>query len=272
MNDDHKTTRRGNALPETVLVIGLFSLVMFGAVNMAILGYNQVEADGVTYVAARAAAAHPTNAPSAVASALAGVFPNVQPSALTIEGPTNGMVQVVYQGTSPGLTLLGGNTGSFNVFSRDAEASFSTTPNTNTFSFNVGDSNGQVVLKNYMSTTYKIWLAQTLTVTNAANYCQSFKGGTITTKCFNDDEFRSHCEAFANLKFTKPDGNNNPNPEGNSNDARHKEILLPSDWNPNTAGSNNSKIYGWDASPHTYPSPNGNGQPLQNGSGQNMKC
>ncbi len=46
---------RGNAVPETALTMGLVLLVLLGLVKLALVGYEQSEADGAAFVAARAA-------------------------------------------------------------------------------------------------------------------------------------------------------------------------------------------------------------------------
>lgn len=251
MKQSKKPFARANAMPEMALTIGLLFLLLFGGINMALLGYNQLQADGATYVAARAAAAHPT-APSAAASAVAAVFPNFNKSLITVQAPINGLVQATYSSTSPGLTLLGGNTGRFNVFARSAEASFTTTAPASTIAFTVGDSNGMTTLANYQG-AYKVWLAQKLPMISSG--CAGIKGTGGT--CYDDSEFLAHCEAYANLKFTYTDKSNNPT-ENDAKDARNVEkTTKQSNWDPGTSGSHNATIYGWDASPHTYASPSG---------------
>jgi Flp pilus assembly protein TadG len=247
---------RGAALPETALTMGLFFLLLFGSINMAFLGYNQMQADGATYVAARAAAANPTGAPSAAASAVAAVFPRVPAGAVTVT-QVGGLVQAVYSGTSPGLLLLGNKgTGNFNIYSREVETSFGSSGAIGTaigsqYPYAVGSS-GLVTLKNYPS-TYSIWLAQTIKIV-ASGSCHNGNLGTkSTTTCYEADEFAAHCEGYSALKFTASDKTIPATPSPTN--AREKELLRPTNWDPNTSGSKNSIIYGWDASPHTYTTP-----------------
>jgi hypothetical protein len=47
--------RRGNAVPETALTMGLVLLLLLGVVKLTLVGYEQAEADGAAFVAARAA-------------------------------------------------------------------------------------------------------------------------------------------------------------------------------------------------------------------------
>jgi hypothetical protein len=46
---------RGNAVPETALTMGLVLLLLLGLVKLTLVGYEQSEADGAAFVAARAA-------------------------------------------------------------------------------------------------------------------------------------------------------------------------------------------------------------------------
>ena len=46
---------RGNAVPETAMTMGLVLLVLLGLVKLTLVGYEQSEADGAAFVAARAA-------------------------------------------------------------------------------------------------------------------------------------------------------------------------------------------------------------------------
>jgi len=251
-----RTNWRGAALPETALTMGLFFLLLFGSINMAFLGYNQMQADGATYIAARAAAAHPTGAPSAAASAVAAVFPRVPAGAVTVS-QVGTLVQAVYSGTSPGLLLLGNNgTGNFNVYSREVETAFGTTGAIPTslgtrFPYTVGSS-GYVVLKNYPS-SYNIWLAQVIGIVASASCHNGNLGTKSKTTCYAADEFASHCEAYAALKFTNTD--KTIPTVVSTNNAREKEILNKNNWDPNTALSKNSVIYGWDTGAHTYTTP-----------------
>lgn len=253
---------RGNALPETVLVLGLFFLLMFGSLNLAFLGYNQMRADGATYIAARAAAANPSTAPSAAASAVAAVFPDVSASAVAVT-QVGSLVQATYAWTSPGLILLGDKgTGNFNVFSREVETTFGSNASLGSavgsqYPYTVGSS-GLVPLNNYGS-THNVWLAQTITVIssgcNSGNIgASSSKIGTSTTSCYSAAEFSAHCEAYANLKFTNTD-KTIPTTYSTKN-AREVELTShTADWNPSVSKSNNSVIYGWDSSPHSYATP-----------------
>ena len=257
MRDTEKKNGRGVALPETALMMGLFFLLLFGSINMALLGFSQMEADGATYIAARAAVANPSSAPSAAASAVANIFPHLTGGTLSVQTIGN-LVQATYQGTSPGLLLLNNKgTGNFNIYSREVEPTMGSSSNIGTalgsqYPYTVGSS-GLVALNNHGS-TYNIWLAQTIKIVSSAS-CNNGKigKGKSTTTCYDASEFAAHCEAYANLKFTNSD-KTIPTTQNASN-AREKELSKTSNWNPNTSGSKNSVIYGWDASPHTHATP-----------------
>jgi hypothetical protein len=232
-----------------------------------------MQADGATYVAARAAAANPNSAPSAAASAVAAVFPKIPAGAVTVS-QVGSLIQATYTGTSPGLILLGNKgTGNFNIYSREVETAAGSggaigTAIGSTFPYTVGSS-GYVPLNNYGS-TYNIWLAQTVKII-AAGGCHNGSIGTKSaTTCYDASEFAAHCEAYANLKFTNSD-KSIPTKTASGN-AREKEILLPSNWNPATSGSHNSVIYGWDASPHTYVAPGYAKIPIVSGGTSAAKC
>jgi hypothetical protein len=274
--DNKENVRRGSALPETALVMGLFFLLMFGSLNMAFLGYNQMQADGATYIAARAAAANPSSAPSAAATALAAVFPRVSASSVAIT-TIGSLVQATYVGTSPGLVLLGNKgTGNFNVYSREVETTQGSTSNIGSaigsqFPYTVGSS-GYVVLGNYPS-SYNIWLAQTLTVNANAKgaVCNNPNGVQSNTTCYDAGEFGAHCEAYANLKFTNTDKTVPATPSANN--AREKELTTNTkNWNPALSTSNNYKIYSWDASPHTYTAATYNSTAIVGGGDGTSKC
>ena len=80
--------QRGNALPETMIVATFMMLMLFGTLNLAILGYNQVQADGASFIGARQASltaqTNPGNARSAAQAQIAGVFPHVSASSVAV--------------------------------------------------------------------------------------------------------------------------------------------------------------------------------------------
>jgi Flp pilus assembly protein TadG len=153
--------QQGNALPETIAVSAILLLVVFAAVNVALLGYLQAEADGAAYAGARKLAAAPIAGPSAqasvAASALQKIFPYVKTSAVTAAQGTNS-AGVVVSLTGPGLPLLGGASRAATAISGHAFEPFvNATPS----------ANGRDVLLPVVSAVvspqgenYAIWLAQ----------------------------------------------------------------------------------------------------------------
>jgi hypothetical protein len=116
---------RGNALPETMLVMSLLLMLIFGALNLTLIGYGQIQADGAAFVAARAAAlASPSIAPSAASAQVAAAFPHVKPSSLSISvsNGTGYTTSALVSLTAPGMPLLfGGRSGTVNITSHFAE-------------------------------------------------------------------------------------------------------------------------------------------------------
>jgi hypothetical protein len=105
---------RGNALPETIVVSALLLLVVYAAVNIALIGYAQAATDGAAYAGARALAAAPIAAPSAqasvAASALQKIFPYIRSGAVAAaQGTTS--AGVVVSLTAPSIPFLGGGAG-----------------------------------------------------------------------------------------------------------------------------------------------------------------
>jgi len=106
---------RGNALPETIVVSALLLLVVYAAVNIALIGYVQAESDGAAYAGARALAAAPIASPSTqasvAASALQKIFPYIKNSAIAAaQGTTS--AGVVVSLSAPSIPILGGGNGS----------------------------------------------------------------------------------------------------------------------------------------------------------------
>lgn len=95
--------RRGNALPETALIVSLMLMLTLAAIDLATVGFGQAEADGSAFVGARTlAVANSTSAPVAD-TAIKGVFPQVQPSTVVIETTTGSYVGA--QVTLPGQPI-----------------------------------------------------------------------------------------------------------------------------------------------------------------------
>ena len=119
--NDWGTGLRGNALPETVFVMSLLMLLIFGALNLALIGYSQVQADGGAFIAARSAAlASPSAGPAAAVAQVNQAFPHVQPTSITVSiaNGTNYTTTALVTVMAPGLPrLAGGNSAPVRAFS-----------------------------------------------------------------------------------------------------------------------------------------------------------
>jgi hypothetical protein len=114
-----RRTSRGLALPETALVIGFSLLVILGAAQMTLIGYNQVAVDGAAFVAAHTAAQNP--AANGTTAALS-VFTQLTAGAFTTPSPQpTRRVQVSVQRSVGGFTLLPGGRATFTVQGADIE-------------------------------------------------------------------------------------------------------------------------------------------------------
>jgi len=142
---------RGNALPETAIVASLMLLLLFGALNVALLGYNQLQADAAAFVGARTASTTSISSPSSVATAaanqIAAIFPHVQSGAVHVTtGGTNAYTTTTsISMTSPGLPFLLGRRSSINVLAHAVEPAQSSTPPASGLNFSISSS----TLKNY---------------------------------------------------------------------------------------------------------------------------
>jgi hypothetical protein len=125
---------RGNALPETALVVSLALLLLLGAVQQAILGFDQIAADGASFMGAeksvqlRGGSASLADAQAVVAA----LFPKVTQSDVTIAQSTSGQAlfetdvsEQVSTFHVPGMQMPS----SITIQSRDVEAAVpSSTP------------------------------------------------------------------------------------------------------------------------------------------------
>ncbi len=120
---------RGNAVPETALTMGLVLLLLLGLVKLTLVGYEQSEADGAAFVAARAASLTTNTASQATRgqSHAEGIFTHFPTSNIGVTpggtGGPNGNGEVV--GSAFRLTsgLFGGSfgTGQFDLKSHIVE-------------------------------------------------------------------------------------------------------------------------------------------------------
>jgi hypothetical protein len=69
-------TARGTALAETAIVLSFTLLVIFGAIQIALVGFFQMQLDGATFMYSHAVAIGSTNS-SDIESSLSPIFPNV---------------------------------------------------------------------------------------------------------------------------------------------------------------------------------------------------
>jgi len=121
---------RANALPETALTLGMVMLVLLGLVRLAVIGYEQSEADGAAFVAAHAASLTQTTGQqkSRGQSHASRDFPGASNINITQgTGGPNGSGYVVGSDSRAATALLGGLV---NVQSNIVEPVIGTPPNT----------------------------------------------------------------------------------------------------------------------------------------------
>lgn len=101
---------RGTALAETALVVGFALVVVFNAFELALLGFNQLHADGAAFLGARvqALSGSSTTAQSTTNAAL-------PPATTLVFSTPAGFSQAIATRTSPGLLMIPGMSGSFSV-------------------------------------------------------------------------------------------------------------------------------------------------------------
>lgn len=156
-----KRSCRGTATVETALTIGLSLLLVLGTAQMAIIGYEQISADGAAFIAAHATVADP----SAKAASVANSVFNSIPVANINASLGSGTAQATANRTVTGFPLMPGLASSYNVSGADVEYAPSPPPgNTPTFAFGAS-----AVLTNYcvgspcvFPSNYNIYLAQTI--------------------------------------------------------------------------------------------------------------
>jgi hypothetical protein len=109
--------RRGVALPETALMIGLALLLILGAAQLAILSITQLSADGGAFVAAHMLAQEPTSSPLATVQ---GIFPGIKAGNLSASNAGSNLEQATVT-TSAGGFSLPGFPSSFSITGSDLE-------------------------------------------------------------------------------------------------------------------------------------------------------
>jgi hypothetical protein len=120
---------RGNAVPETALVISFTLLVLYGTIQLATTAFYQMSADGATFVAAHdtvASVGDPTNANlAAAATSGSGAFDKIVKSSISALNPSSSTFEADVAQQVPGITELGG-TLPLTINSRLIEASAGT--------------------------------------------------------------------------------------------------------------------------------------------------
>ncbi len=218
-------------------------LLIMGTINMALVGFNQVTADGAAFVAAHVTAQNAPS-PSAAATGIAvaqQVFPRVQATniAVSISGGFASAQVTLKSMSIPGQWVFNGP---FNNFGVAVEPALNATPPTTMVTFSVPQS----TLANYLSMSgvanpsYSVYLAQKLALSK-------------DLKQIDFSEWQCHDDAIKKVNY-QIDGGNPPlidKPEGDPGNAREKEKSKLSDWDPTNTKSWNYTIYQWDAAPHT---------------------
>lgn len=127
-------SRRGVALPETALMIGLALLLILGAAQLAILSVTQLSADGGAFVAAHLLAQEPTASPL---STVQGIFPGIKAGNLNASNAGTNLEQATVT-TSAGGFSLPGFPSSFSITGSDLEiAPASVDASAQTYTFGV---------------------------------------------------------------------------------------------------------------------------------------
>lgn len=99
-------TVRGSALPETVIVIGLVCLLLFGALRLALAGYYQSMVDGSAFVGARAWAQNPGGGSTYATGVISAIFPRVASTNVTLSATGSTITSTATQ-TIGGLLIPG---------------------------------------------------------------------------------------------------------------------------------------------------------------------
>jgi hypothetical protein len=260
--------KHGNALPETVFVLSLLLLLLFGSVNLALIGYSQIQADGGAFVAAHVAAlASPSAGPSAAAAQVNQVFPHVQPSAISVSiaSGANYTTSALVSLTGPGLPrLFGGNSPSVRVFSHVDELDSNTgTPPPSGLAFSISSS----TLKNYVNPATNVLTAghQARLAQTINTYCLYTASGSSSTAensssppCWEGymgfDEICQHDAVYDALNTQFQTGDDKTYSQAKTNYAS-------GDLSPTTSGGNHNEytIAQWDngtPSSGSCPAPN----------------
>jgi Flp pilus assembly protein TadG len=269
-------SQRGNALPETIVVASFLMMMVFGTLNLTLLGYNQVQADGAAFVGARTASltaqTNPSNAQSAAQTEIAAVFPHVSATQVAVaSGGTSVVASAAsVNATSPSLPFFNDkDSGPLKILSHAAEPTTFSSPPPTDIAFQVNSA----TLANYTNWSTKVsnisWqahLAQSMRVwCNDPNInfpSQACDQGVLAVDetCYHDtvyDELKSGGGAYA----FPVSGTNGRTP-------RATALAELNNFSPSNTASPQYQIAQWDAgnSPDStgacgtvnyYPSPSG---------------
>lgn len=219
--------RRGVALPETALVIGLSMLVILGAAQMTIIGYSQVGADGAAFVAAHSVAVNPSANGTTAATSVFGQFAATN---FTTPSPVPNFSQTQVTKSVGGFTLLAGGRAAFNVRGADLEyapAQTSSTPAPFNFAINATlyndcDPTGNC---NSLPSSTSIYLAQSV----GSGHGNGVNGLFAEWQC--------HQKYYASLNWPATRPQNYSAIKGGNFDIK-------------TNGSAEQNIYSWDKGSH----------------------
>lgn len=213
---------RGAALVETALSISLVLLLVLGAGQMALIGYNQVSADGAAFIASHTAAADPSASPASIAHK---VFNTISTSEI-VATPSPGAVAYSVSKSVSGFSLLPGFASSYAIGGGDLELAPSPPPSTGP-SYSIGFT---ATLYNYCvpgeecsyPSTHSMYLAQTL-----------IPGGNGVNGQFQ--EWGCHAGYFDALEGDFPSA------------MPDRPITSGSALDMTTPGTDEYKIYSWDS-------------------------
>lgn len=212
---------RGAALVETAISVSLSLMLVLGAAQMALIGYQQISADGAAFIAAHTAAADPSASPAAVAHSVFNSISNAQITA----SPAPGTVAYSAQKSVPGFSMVPGLASSYTIGGGDVELAASPPPSSGpTYAIGFTATLYNYCMPNTVCSfpqTYAMYLAQTL-----------IPGGNGVNGQFQ--EWGCHGGYFDNLTSDFP----STMPLG---------ITSGSALDPTTKGTDEYKIYSWDS-------------------------
>lgn len=185
-------TYRGNALPETALVVSLMLMITLAAIDLASIGYSQAQADGAAFVGARTlAVANSTSAPLAD-SAISGVFPKVQSNTVVVKTTTGSYVGAQVTLAGQPIHLLTGVSSPSTQIGHTYETTLGTANPLTSIGSVISDVPCAVVtLDNIPANSQSVRIAQNSTSTT---------GGNGTNADFG--EFSVHEKVYVNLALT----------------------------------------------------------------------